>query len=193
MDAICHLDTCGALPFQDTAKVGSAAWPRHAFSGPWGWGGFDQADDAPEEQWTFHAIASVIKAHSYLRALPEVDETRIGVTGISWGGYLTCIAAGVDPRFRCAAPVYGCGYLTEDSTWVQSGAFDKLSEEQRDFWTENWPDNIWHEISVEIDRESGTLSRDLPPDTRAATFSLFDHDFNQINSDVIFPFQIPTS
>ena len=53
----------------------------------------------------------------------------------------------------------------------------------------NWPDNIWHEISVDIDRDSGTLSCELPPGTGAATFSLFDHDFNQVNSDVVFPFQ----
>ena len=50
-----------------------------------------------------------------MRSFPEVDPERIGVTGISWGGYLTCIVAGVDHRFQFAVPVYGCGYLGENS------------------------------------------------------------------------------
>src|SRR4051794_38754470 len=40
--------------------------------------------------WTYHAVASVLRGVSLLASLPEVDPKRIGVTGISWGGYLTC-------------------------------------------------------------------------------------------------------
>ena len=47
----------------------------------------------------------VILAHSLLRSWPRVDPERIGLTGISWGGYLTCIATGVDNRFKFAIPV----------------------------------------------------------------------------------------
>ena len=54
-------------------------------------------------------------AHSLLRAQKEVDPERIGVTGISWGGYLTSIIQSVDPRFKLAAPVYGCGFTTDHS------------------------------------------------------------------------------
>jgi hypothetical protein len=42
-----------------------------------------------------------------------VDAERTGVTGISWGGYLTCLIAANDPRFKLAVPVYGCGFTTE--------------------------------------------------------------------------------
>ncbi|MBI1924213.1 alpha/beta fold hydrolase [Candidatus Poribacteria bacterium] len=84
--------------------------------------------------WTYHAIAAVIRSHSLLRAQPSVDPQRIGVTGISWGGYLTCIAAGVDPRFACAIPVYGCGYLQHNSAieWMQT--FDRMTTEERTQW-----------------------------------------------------------
>jgi hypothetical protein len=58
-------------------------------------------------------VADAVLAHSLLRAQPEVDVSRIGLTGISWGGYLTCIIAGVDDRFRFAVPVYGCGHYLE--------------------------------------------------------------------------------
>ena len=65
--------------------------------------------DADEDQWVYHAVASVVRANSFMRSLPDVDPERIGVTGVSWGGFLTCIAASIDDRFRFAAPVYGCG------------------------------------------------------------------------------------
>jgi hypothetical protein len=58
------------------------------------------------------------------------------VTGISWGGYLSCIVAGVDPRFRFAVPVYGCGFLDEGSCWVPT--FQQLGKEKATTWLENW-------------------------------------------------------
>jgi dienelactone hydrolase len=89
--------------------------------------------------WTFHAIAAVIRANSILRDLPGVDPGRIGVTGISWGGYLTCIVAGVDHRFACAVPVYGCGYLQEGSVDKWREAFDAMPEPDLRRWNE-WCD-----------------------------------------------------
>ena len=56
-----------------------------------------------------------------LAAHPAVDAGRIGLTGISWGGYMTCVVAGVDPRYRFAVPVYGCGFLALNSAWSNSG------------------------------------------------------------------------
>jgi len=110
------MDTCGAVPVMDPQ---TKHWSRHAFSGPAGWGGFDTIGTQPEtDQWTYHAVADVLLAHSFLRSLPGVDPERIGLTGISWGGYLTCIAAGVDPRFKWAMPVYGCGFYADGSEWA---------------------------------------------------------------------------
>src|ERR1700721_4166273 len=63
-------------------------------------------------------FAALIFADSLLRSFPEVDPSRIGLTGISWGGYLTDIITSVDTRFKFGAPVYGCGFLGEDSYWV---------------------------------------------------------------------------
>jgi len=85
-----------------------------------------------KDMWTYHAVAAVIRGHSLLRSLPEVDANRIGITGISWGGYLTCIVAGVDDRLKCAIPVYGSGFLWEDSAWLAQ--FEKLGPEQSKRW-----------------------------------------------------------
>jgi len=107
------MDTCGAVP-----KGTNGNWQRHDAGGPPGWGGFDQVDQPLADQWSYHAAADVILAHSLLRSFPEVDSDRIGLTGISWGGYLTCLVSGLDDRFQFAAPVYGCGFLGDNSVWL---------------------------------------------------------------------------
>jgi dienelactone hydrolase len=89
---------------------------------------FDIAEGV-KNAWTYHAIANVVRAASLLASFEEVDAQRIGVTGISWGGYLTCIAAGVDERFKVAVPVYGCGFLHHNSVWLPQ--FERLGEHRQ--------------------------------------------------------------
>lgn len=60
-----------------------------------------------EEQWAYHATASVIVSNSFLRSFECVDTSRIGITGISYGAFLTCQAVAYDDRYVFAAPVYG--------------------------------------------------------------------------------------
>jgi len=129
------MDTCGQIP------VGTYGhWFRDAQGGPPGWGGFDQMEQPREDQWTCHAVADVILAHSLIRSLPEVDAERTGVTGISWGGYLTCIVAGVDPRFKLAVPVYGCGFY-RDTAFANS--LGQLAAEAADRWLATWDPSVY--------------------------------------------------
>ncbi|MEM7659046.1 MAG: alpha/beta fold hydrolase, partial [Bacteroidota bacterium] len=82
--------------------------------------------------WSYHAVAAVIQAHSLLCSFPEVDAQRTAITGISWGGYLTCIVAGLDHRFQAACPVYGCAFF--DQCEDPAKALQKLSPLQRSQW-----------------------------------------------------------
>ena len=75
---------------------------------------------ALSDLWSYHAVAAVVRGVSVLRSLPQVNPLFISVYGISWGGYLTCIAAGLDARIRSAVTVYGCGFLADDSAWSAS-------------------------------------------------------------------------
>ncbi len=97
---------------------------------------FGEIEKPNTEQWTYHAVANVIRAHSLLLSFPEVDANRTALTGISWGGYLTCIVSGLDNRFKAAVPVYGCGFLHENSVWFNTLA--KMSKENRDKWVTLW-------------------------------------------------------
>jgi len=103
--AAISMDTCGAVSGNAYGQE-QTGHVRHAQGGPAGWGAFDKVDDPVQDQWTYHAVADVLLGHSLLRSFPEVDASRIGITGISWGGYLTCIAASLDDRFAFAVPVY---------------------------------------------------------------------------------------
>ena len=78
--------------------------------------------------------------HSLIRSLPEVDPERTGVTGISWGGYLTCIVAGVDPRFKLAVPVYGCGFYRD--TLFQDN-LKQLTHDNADRWLAWWDPSVY--------------------------------------------------
>jgi dienelactone hydrolase len=129
------MDTCGAVP-----KGTYGHWQPDPQGGPPGWGGWDQIDWPWGEQWTYHAVADAILAHSLLRSLPEVDDHRIGLTGISWGGYLTCIIAGVDHRFTFAAPVYGCGFTDEHNF---AGSVKGLGPERSERWMRWWDPKMY--------------------------------------------------
>lgn len=132
------MDTCGAT---SNGAFSEKNHPRHEFGGPPGWGGFDQIDEPVEDQWTYHAVADVILANSLIRSLPQIDPNRVGLTGISWGGYLVGIVAGVDHRFKFVAPVYGCGFLGDDSVWLP--IFKKMGAEKARKWLQLWDPSVY--------------------------------------------------
>lgn len=125
---------------------------------------FGAIDQSVTEQWQYHAIAAVLRAHSLIRSFPEVDADRTAVTGISWGGYLTCITAGVDKRFKAAVPVYGCGFLHENSAWLNQ--LGRMSDDQRKRWITLWdPSQYLPSVSMPIFFVNGTNDFAYPLDS----------------------------
>ncbi len=123
--AAISMDTCGHVPTEKGGQrpgnpAWSQGWDRHDWSGPEGWGGFDAIDKPIDEQWPFQAVVAVLRSRAFLASLPEVDARNIGITGVSWGGWLTCLAAGVCNDFRWAVPVYGCGFLGDKGAFRES-------------------------------------------------------------------------
>jgi dienelactone hydrolase len=97
---------------------------------------FFRLDEAITSQWQFHSVSNIIRAHSLIRSFPEINPDKTAITGISWGGYLTNLVAGVDQRFNAAVPVYGAGYLHEGSAW--DNQFDSLGADATQRWVELW-------------------------------------------------------
>jgi dienelactone hydrolase len=108
-------------------------------------GGFDEPNSLTpyftitpklDEQWMFQAVADVILANNLVRSFPEVDVKRTALTGISWGGIITCLLAGVDDRYKVAVPVYGCGYLLQNSS--MRAELLKLNDKDRQTWVNEY-------------------------------------------------------
>lgn len=108
-------------------------------------GGFDEPDSQTpyftitpglHEQWMFQAVADVILANNLVRSFPEVDVSRTAITGISWGGIITCLMVGVDERYKVAVPVYGCGYLLQNSS-MRAGLLQQ-NEHDRQTWVKQY-------------------------------------------------------
>ena len=62
-----------------------------------------------------------IRALDYLESRPEVDKTRIGMTGRSGGGAYSWVLTAIDDRIKCAAPVAG---ITDLQNYVVDGAVE---------------------------------------------------------------------
>lgn len=96
------MDNTGYFPSEN-------GWVRRGDSIPDNDGVTTSSGEA-DEMWMYHAVISAALCGSILRSLPDVDAERVGITGISWGGVITSILIGYDPRFAFAVPVYGSDF-----------------------------------------------------------------------------------
>ncbi|MFC5051860.1 acetylxylan esterase [Rubritalea spongiae] len=120
------IDTEGNSNNSAGAKV------HHALGGPPRTGVYNESSTAIEDQFMYHATAATILANSLLRSLPFVEDTKIGVHGVSWGGVITATAIGLDQRFAFAIPSYGCGHMYDAvGNWGDSL---KNNEQYKSVW-----------------------------------------------------------
>jgi dienelactone hydrolase len=159
-------------------------------------GGPDQSDTVKfrnfseaqaREMWTYHAVAAVVRGNSLLRSLPDVNPERIGLTGISWGGYLTCIVAGIDPRFKVAVPVYGCGFLGDNSAWKDS-SLAQMTPESRALWLRLFdPSQYLGNVRQPILFVNGTSDFAYPLDSYQKSYRLVPEKWRHVSIAVNRP------
>ena len=92
---------------------------------------YDSIKYGPKAVRAYRTSSIAILAHSLLLSLPEVEKNKTAVTGISWGGFQTCIVSGIDNRFKAAVPVYGCAFHDEI---IFKKYFDKMTISDKDLW-----------------------------------------------------------
>jgi dienelactone hydrolase len=132
---------------------------------------FDSIGGETNDDWPFHAVANVMRAHSLVRSFPEVDAQRTAVTGISWGGYTTCLVASLDDRFKAAVPVYGCGFLHEGES-IQKPSIDRLGD-RRAQWVRRYdPGSYLSQCRVPILFVNGTNDPHYPLDSYMRSFAV---------------------
>ncbi len=85
-------------------------------------------EPAPRYSAWFHWALVARRALTLLEQHSRVDAKRLGVFGISVGGTLTWLVAGVDERVKAAVPVYGIGQNSYTFPWEQP---EELADTQR--------------------------------------------------------------
>jgi len=81
----------------------------------------------------FDGVLSAMKALYLLRSQPNVDTARIGVVGISWGGYMTTMVCGLaGDQVKAGFAIYGCGFF--DRGGYAANNFEKMPPDERNRW-----------------------------------------------------------
>lgn len=186
--AAISMDTCGRVPCWSVNPYCNHSWPKHPTGGPMGWNESMHESALPvEEQWPYHAVHAVTAAHTFLRSLPGVDPARIGVTGISWGGVLTCLAAGVDHRYKFAIPVYGCGFFDAPGGTL---GYDnlRLTPELRKRWFELWnPGNLLDRVTAPMLFFSGSNDFAFPLDSLQKSYRTVPGEGKRLSVRLAYP------
>jgi len=147
--------------------------PNWTYSGPARNGFFGDIGNVLQDQWFYHAVGDAILANSLLRNSAftnQVDTSRIGVTGISWGGIITNVVTGIDNRFNFSIPVYGCAYLYNSP--IYSNMLAGLSSPNQNLYMKNWEPSLYLPL-----QKSPTLFIDGTNDLQF-TMNIFTKTYN---------------
>ncbi|MHB8218215.1 MAG: alpha/beta hydrolase family protein [Candidatus Sulfotelmatobacter sp.] len=116
-----------------------------------GWVGFGELarkEDAHDDAASLDLVGSnalgffylaMRRGLDYLASLPQVDSTRLGVTGLSGGGWQTILLSSTDPRVAVSVEVAGFGALPsnitrpDDTSEVEENATDLTQGEDYPF------------------------------------------------------------
>jgi len=78
-----------------------------------------------------------LQAFNLLRSQVNVDSTKMGIVGTSWGGYSTTMLSGLlGDKVVAAYSQFGCGYYDKGTLW--SKTIDSLPLTDRNTWITNF-------------------------------------------------------
>ena len=81
----------------------------------------------------FDGALAALQALYLLRSQNDVIKERIGVTGVSWGGYMTTMVSGLaGPYIRASFSTYGAGFYDTASTFLP--LLNKMPKADRETW-----------------------------------------------------------
>ena len=124
---------------------------------------FTTADKPFQEQWFYYFIADILLSNNILRADERVNADKIGITGISWGGFASSVAICYDDRFAFAAPVYGSGF--QDVSHTPYGQVFR-GEGVSDVWDAK---NLLSEVKMPVNWFNSDHDAYFPADSAAAS------------------------
>ena len=96
------------------ADVGSGTWRSVPY------GSIPRMTVTPDVKasWIYTAEATALKAFALLKTQPNTDTNKLGITGMSWGGFSTTLLCGLlGDRVKAGFSMFGCGFIDEQSAW----------------------------------------------------------------------------
>ena len=101
-----------------------------------------QSGDDWRDGMFYQAMMAGRRAISWAAARPEVDATRIGATGASFGGIFSSLLAAIDLRIKAVAPtVYATGFGAEERSY-NSLSPKKFTAEQTTDWKSRFDSEV---------------------------------------------------
>lgn len=129
--------------------------------------------ERPEDGNLAHLATAQMRGITLLAQRPEVDATRIGVGGSSYGGFFSSLIAGADPRVKAGMSFFttgehklGTGYpqfarlRTTDEVGIWSGTIDPAWRLRRKAVPFLWAvasNDHWHHMPAAIKTYQGSI------------------------------------
>ena len=105
----------------------SGAWKSFAY----GVGRFKAAPDVKTGK-LFDGVVAGLHGFKLLQAQPRVNRDRLGIVGISWGGYMTTMLSGLlGDQLRASFSIYGSGFYEKA---VYTKQLNQLTPTERADW-----------------------------------------------------------
>ncbi len=89
--------------------------------------------DPKVNSW-YHWTIACRRGLTFLEQQPEVDAKRIGIYGVSMGGRLTWLVAGLDERVKAAISIYGAVSMSEPIPGIAGSEQVRFSPPDREVW-----------------------------------------------------------
>ena len=81
----------------------------------------------------FDGVLAAVQAFYLLENQANLTKSKIGIAGISWGGYMTTIVSGiVGSKVHASFSVYGSGYYDKGSVFQKE--LNKMSDSDKELW-----------------------------------------------------------
>ena len=182
------MDTDGNMPVENSLMNNNEHTESIKQSGPAN-PGFTDWRSPIEEQWAYHATAAVIASNSFLRSFEGVDPNRIGVTGISFGAFLTCHVIAYDDRFAFAVPVYASlDQRSGETPWAEL-----MSGDIGEVWDNNdiLVGNTTPVLYVNSNTDQGFSVKATTESNKKTLYSQMLLKYNFLHSHELGAFEVP--
>jgi len=92
--------------------------------------------------FVFPYVQATRRVMDYLSEQPEIDKTRVGVGGASFGGWFALLIAGIDNRVTSVFDLWGCGGQKERHGW-HNAVISKLPSDEQEAWLSHYDPNTF--------------------------------------------------